>query len=122
MKRIAIVAGLAALAGLAFAEPRPPACGPNTKGVMWNFGSEVRPDIRRCDGVSYVPFQMPCTGEPAPAAAPAATAPPADKQQCESQCEVEQRKCNDDCHGIVTDSACIERCSRGKVHCVARCG
>lgn len=126
---VAVVLGLCS-AGLAFAEAgKPPPCEAGTKGVMWNFGSDARPDIRRCDGISYIPYALPCgagasagaqDGYPAPPpqAQPANAVP---KQQCESNCANAQRQCNADCHGIITDTACIERCTRAKVQCTVKC-
>lgn len=59
------------------AAPKPPACDATTNGVIWNFGSVAAPNLRQCDGISYVPVQLcpPCTPTPATAPAPTAATP-----------------------------------------------
>jgi len=122
MARIAIIAALC-LAGSPSTktdEPvKPPSCAPGTKGVMWDFGTEAQPDVRRCDGVSYVPYNLVCKA-PASASSSSSTTNDALKRNCQETCESQRLSCQAGCHGIM-QSSCKEDCTAAKARCATRC-
>ena len=111
------------VAAMLSAAPKPPACDAGTKGVIWNYGSDAKPDLRRCDGTSYVPYAVPCQDSASSGAypAPPPAAPPT-KDQCEKACEDTQLVCKKHCdNGLITDTTCVDRCNRSEVQCKVKC-
>ncbi|MBS2027441.1 MAG: hypothetical protein JST54_05995 [Deltaproteobacteria bacterium] len=105
------------------AAPKPPTCDANAKGVIWNFGTDAAPELKRCDGKAYVAYSVRCQDAAASGAypAPPPAAPPT-KQQCEKACEDTQKACTNHCNnGLVTDTQCVDRCNRSKVQCAVKC-
>lgn len=105
---------------LLLADPKaPPTCDAKSKGLAWNFGSYETPNIRLCDGISFVPLQPtpPAAATPIAVSSPAAAAPDAGtKLDCEKLCVATFRTCvnggavyfKGDCRAA--DQTCMTRC------------
>ena len=119
--RHALIAVLAAVgfgSGIAFAEaPKAPACEAATRGVMWNFGTDAKPDVRRCDGISYVPF----SAGPVAASAQGAAGGTNGRDACMNTCTNEARSCESSCGFSFIDTDCRSRCQRTQSHCETKC-
>ena len=114
---------------LLLAEPKPPVCDMNTKGIAWNFGTYDLPNVRLCDGFSFVPYVAPPspsappmavvpTAPPPPPSVPAASGPT--REGCERACAEKMRLCSNDC-GTIFPQICKGNCRDSDVLCVSKC-
>jgi len=111
---IALFAVVGFGSGVALAdELKAPNCDSKMRGVMWNFGSEDSPDIRRCDGISYIPYGH-ATSSAAPKSSESAGA-------CSNTCAVERHACENQCSPSFMDPDCRQRCQRAQTRCETKC-
>ncbi len=127
---------MALLAAVVLAQAKPaPACTPQLTGILWNFGSDEAPQLKRCDGKAYVPW-VPKTqlgpapnrasGQPVEPPIPAAMPPqPAfgtDKKRCEASCDAAARDClQRRCEMEMYAQECRKRCNEIRASCKAKC-
>lgn len=125
---------LFAAAVLAQAKPAP-TCKPELEGVIWNFGTDDAPALKRCDGRAYLPWTPKTTIGPPPSRAsgqpveppiPAAMPPQPqfgkDKKQCEEACDKAGRDCQQRrCEMDMEAAACRKRCTEIRVSCRSKC-
>ena len=103
--------------GIAVAEDlKAPSCDTKARGIIWNFGSDASPDLRRCDGISYIPW-----GAPAPTAVQTAHPFGDLSKSCASSCMTEKRSCEAQCAPSFLDDGCKNRCARVAVQCQKGC-
>lgn len=120
---------LTLLAQLALAQPgKPPPCSAELKGVLWNFGTEEVPVLKRCDGTQYTPWAARTAAHdransPAtPATLSAAANFKADKKTCEDSCDKAGRDCRSKrCEMDLDSAGCKNRCLQIRISCRARC-
>jgi hypothetical protein len=120
---------LSMLVNVAVGQPKPPTCTQALKGILWNFGSDEVPTLKRCDGEAYVPWSAKTSANDKsnsmanPGTLTAKVDFKADKKTCEAACDQHGRDCSSKrCEMEIDGAGCRKKCMDIRLSCKSHCG